>query len=671
MDKYIGEMLDSRYEILEVIGVGGMAVVYKALCHRLNRFVAVKILKDEFARDAEFRRRFHAESQAVAMLSHPNIVAVYDVSRSTEVEYIVMELIEGITLKQYIQRRGTLAWREALHFTTQIVKALGHAHSRGIIHRDIKPHNIMLLRDGSIKVADFGIARLASLQNTLTQDTLGSVHYISPEQARGSHIDARSDLYSVGVVMYEMLTSRVPFEGESAVAVAIQHINSQPKPPRALNPDIPEALEAITMKAMSANLARRYASADDMLRDLEEFRKDPSIAFHYAQGAGDEATRVLSPEARARIEAEAADQNPYAAVAGHEEDEEAEDFRRRRKNSAVTVITGVAAVLLFVFGVTFLVFQILGRESGDPIPDVVVPSLVNEVYAEVIAPANADKYGDVDIQKDDQDEYSDEYAEGVIMKQDLEAGSTVKQGATITVTVSLGSRPMKLPEFANKDYRSVQEELTRLNLTLGSIQWEFSDLVADQVIRTIPPADSDIKEGDTVTLVVSRGTQVSMNQMPNLVGTQADDVERTLARYNLAAGQRTNVDSDRPKGEIIWQSVEVGTEVEDGTRIDYKVSLGPVDTPSPSPSPSPSPTPPPSPSPSPSQAPSTVTKGYRINLPEREGTGTLTITLNGAVYLTESVEFSAGSVERSVTGMPGDEVAIYIDGDLLGTRTLS
>ena len=238
MDQYIGKMLDNRYEILDVIGVGGMAVVYKAYCHRLHRFVAIKILKRDLASDSELRRRFHEEAQAVAMLSHPNIVSVYDVSRGDDLDYIVMELIDGITLKQYMQKKnGSLNWREALYFTTQIVRALGHAHGRGIIHRDIKPQNIMVLRDGSVKVADFGIARVMSAaQNTLTQEALGSVHYISPEQARGSHIDARADIYSVGVVLYEMLTGRLPFDGESPVSVAIQHINATPLSPRELNP---------------------------------------------------------------------------------------------------------------------------------------------------------------------------------------------------------------------------------------------------------------------------------------------------------------------------------------------------------------------------------------------------------------------------------------------------
>ena len=263
-DKYVGKMLDNRYEVLDRIGVGGMAVVYKALDHRLNRYVAVKILKDDYAVDEDFRRRFHTEARAVAMLSHPNIVTVYDVSRTQDVNYILMELIEGITLKQYMQKRGQLSWKEALHFSMQISKALIHAHSRGIIHRDIKPHNIMILKDGSVKVADFGIARLTATPNTLTQQTLGSVHYISPEQAKGSNIDARTDIYSLGVVMYEMLTGRLPFEGENAVSIAIQHISSIPLMPREINPDIPVGMETITMKAMNPDLEKRYQYAEQL-----------------------------------------------------------------------------------------------------------------------------------------------------------------------------------------------------------------------------------------------------------------------------------------------------------------------------------------------------------------------------------------------------------------------
>ena len=304
-DKYVGRILDNRYEILELIGAGGMANVYKARCHRLNRMVAVKILKEDLSGDEEFRRRFRTESQAVAMLSHPNIVSVYDVSHSGNIEYIVMELIEGISLKQYINRKGLLSWKEALHFATLITKALTHAHSRGIIHRDIKPHNIMILKDGSVKVADFGIARLLSVSNTLTQEALGSVHYISPEQAKGGHVDARSDIYSLGVVMYEMLTSRLPFVGDSPVSVAIQHRSAIPLMPRDINPDIPIGLEDITMHAMEPDLSLRFATTDEMLNDLEDFRKNPSIIFNYAlseshnrlsdeeEDLDDEATKVI------------------------------------------------------------------------------------------------------------------------------------------------------------------------------------------------------------------------------------------------------------------------------------------------------------------------------------------------------------------------------------------
>ena len=312
MDNYIGRLLDDRYEILEMIGSGGMAVVYKARCNRLNRLVAIKILKEELSKDEEFRRRFHAESQAVAMMSHPNIVSVYDVSHSENVDYIVMELIDGITLKQYMEQKQVLNWREALHFATQIAKALEHAHSRGIIHRDIKPHNIMVLKDGSVKVADFGIAQMASAQSTLTREALGSVHYISPEQAKGAHVDARTDLYSLGVVMYEMLTGRPPFDGDTPVSVAIQHINAKAIPPRQLNPSIPVGLEQITMHAMTADRDKRYSSATEMLEDLEKFRRDPNMTFDFTapRDGMDFAQLLNTPDRPQRQETERPQRQP-------------------------------------------------------------------------------------------------------------------------------------------------------------------------------------------------------------------------------------------------------------------------------------------------------------------------------------------------------------------------
>ena len=364
MDQYIGKMLDNRYEILELIGSGGMANVYKAKCHRLNRLVAIKILKNELADNTEFRRRFRDESRAVAQLSHANIVSVYDVSTSGDTEYIVMELIDGITLKQYMERRGRMDWREAMHFITQIMRALSHAHSRGIIHRDIKPQNIMVLRDGSVKVADFGIACLENEGQTLTQEALGSVHYISPEQARGDRIDARSDIYSAGVVLYEMLTGRLPFEGDSAVSVAIQHLSSVPLPPRDINPDIPEALELICMKAMSPNADKRYPTADAILEDLERFRKDPDVDLDYiradlCEAADSEPTQPISV-----AEVTAAHGLKKAAAAGKAKsaaDEETEEKKSEKKKMAI--IIGVFAAVLLI---AFLIFQVVGSINKNP-----------------------------------------------------------------------------------------------------------------------------------------------------------------------------------------------------------------------------------------------------------------------------------------------------------------
>ena len=302
-DRNIGRMLDNRYEILKVIGTGGMAVVYQAKCHRLNRMVAIKILKDEFITDEEFRRRFRAEGENVAMLSHPNIVSVYDVSSSDEANFLVMELIEGITLKQYMEKKGVLNWKETLHFAMQIAKALEHAHDKGIVHRDIKPHNVMVLKNGSVKVTDFGIARVMSKSNTLTKEALGSVHYISPEQAKGGWVDNRSDLYSLGVVMYEMLAGRPPYDAESPVAVALQHINGGAAMPSTLNPNIPGGLEQIIMKAMALDAKDRYSSATEMLKDMEEFRKNPAILFNMPADPSEEPTQVLPNPEQIRREA--------------------------------------------------------------------------------------------------------------------------------------------------------------------------------------------------------------------------------------------------------------------------------------------------------------------------------------------------------------------------------
>ena len=421
MNNMIGKMLDNRYELLEVIGSGGMAIVYKAKCHRLNRLVAVKVLKSDLAEDADFRRRFRDESQAVAMLSHPNIVSVYDVSRG-ETEYIVMELIDGITLKQYMEKRGQLNWREALHFITQIMKALAHAHSRGIIHRDIKPQNIMVLRDGSVKVADFGIACLANSANTLTQEALGSVHYMSPEQARGDRTDARSDIYSAGVVLYEMLTGRLPFEGDSAVSVAIQHLSSVPLSPREINPDVPEALELICMKAMASELEKRYASADEMLADLEEFRKNPEVDLDFTI---EDLHRETVDEPTQYIPAVHAVSNRAQPVPEEEDDDDPprkKDLRRVLAIAASAVVAVAIIVLLWraIFSDLF---------DGEQKPtEYVVPYLVGMTIDE--ANENENVKGIFVIEQIGQ-RASSKYAEGQIIEQSPKKGKIVKGNRTI------------------------------------------------------------------------------------------------------------------------------------------------------------------------------------------------------------------------------------------------
>lgn len=593
MDQYIGKLLDNRYELLELIGVGGMARVYKARCHRLNRLVAVKILRDDLAQDAELRRRFHDESQAVAMLSHPNIVAVYDVSRSSDIEYIVMELIDGITLKQYMQKKGNkLNWREALHFITQIVKALGHAHSRGIIHRDIKPHNIMVLRDGSVKVADFGIARVTSGgHSTLTQEALGSVHYISPEQARGSHIDERSDLYSAGVVLYEMITGRLPFEGDTPVSVAIQHINSIPLSPREIDPTIPEALEAITMKAMAPDPDNRYPSADAMLADLEEFRKNPNINFDFSpsefhpeeEDVDRTQIHTVPPRTsagRREIPASKPERQDRRARRIEEEDDDEED---ERHGPNWPVIGAVAAILVFVAALVFIMFSTVFSGSFQPGNTQRVPSVTGRLYSE--ASEDKDLLGDFTLEIV-QEKESDKPA-GTILSQDPTANSavTADTGTVIQVVVSTGqANEVHMPDVTGQDYLSANTQLKNLasenglNLKIDfTTKTEYNDEVEkDYVISTIPAEGEALADGDTVYLVVSLGKDTQPVDMPRLLGETEDMARKILDSVGLDVGSvKHGYSSDYPEGQVCFQSVNEGTKVDQGTAINLIISDGP------------------------------------------------------------------------------------------------
>ena len=566
MDQYIGRMLDDRYEILELIGSGGMANVYKARCHRLNRLVAVKILKSDLAENADFRRRFRDESRAVAQLSHANIVSVYDVSTSGETEYIVMELIDGITLKQYMERRGRMDWRESLHFITQIMRGLSHAHSRGIIHRDIKPQNIMVLRDGSVKVADFGIACLANASQTLTQEALGSVHYISPEQARGDRIDARSDIYSAGVVLYEMLTGRLPFEGDSAVSVAIQHLSSVPLAPRDIDPSIPEPLELICMKAMNSDPDKRYPTADAMLEDLEKFRKDPTVDMDYirkelAEVQPDSEPTMPLPTAQVTTAMKKrADQQRRS--------EPEEEFRFRDKKS-IAIMAGIFAAALVL---VFLLFKLIlgdfgpaGNNKSYEVPDVRGMTVeeaqltdgVKDIFEIVVKGTQR----------------SDTYEPGQIIQQSPEEGRSRKSNFVIEVYVAAEEVKVDMPDVTGKEYRQARIELQELNLDL---QFDFlsqnSDSYAkDMVISTIPAVGEPLKQGQKVTLYVSTGPKTVT--VPTFIGQDIAIAIKNAQDMGLTVGQPLfDPFSAVETGRVTEQSIEADQVVDGGTQIVFTVS---------------------------------------------------------------------------------------------------
>ena len=583
MDQYIGKMLDNRYEILERIGTGGMAIVYKAKCHRLNRLVAIKILKSDLAQNEEFRRRFNAESQAVAQLSHPNIVSVYDVSRGGDMEYIVMELIDGITLKQYMEKRGQLNWRESLHFITQIMRGLSHAHSRGIIHRDIKPQNIMVLRDGSVKVADFGIACLADSAQTLTQEALGSVHYISPEQARGDRPDARSDIYSSGVVLYEMLTGRLPFEGESAVSVAIQHLSSIPLAPREINPDIPEQLELICMKAMAPDLEHRYQSADAMIADLEAFRKNPEVEMKFDLSdlrpeENDEPTRTIRtmPSHTVTIPVHQPERN-------YPRRERDEDEEPRRTGSGKRGVL-VGAVTVAAVAVVIVLFKtILGSFAPAVVDQYQVPDLYNMTIEEAENDPRIE--GVFEIQKVGS-EFSTDVPEGHILRQDPKKEETRKGSQlVIQVWVSAGEETGEVPDLENKseqDARILLEKLNKeynLELTVEAPEElkQFSEEITEgYVIKTEPAQGEILKKGDTVKLILSKGPDIKPVTVLPFVGMSIDSVLSQLESYKLTcdAADVEVVDSDKPGGTIVWQSPASGETVPEWTTIKFRVSAG-------------------------------------------------------------------------------------------------
>ncbi|MDY4143655.1 MAG: protein kinase [Oscillospiraceae bacterium] len=552
-DKYIGRILDDRYEIIELIGSGGMANVYKALCHRLNRYDAVKIMRDETAANTELRRRFCAESQAVAMLSHPNIVSVYDVSHSDDVEYIVMELIEGITLKQYLQKKSVLEPAEVLDFTTQIAKALEHAHSKGIIHRDIKPQNIMLLKDGMIKVADFGIASLESDIEENNGEAVGSVHYIAPEQARGQAPDARSDIYSLGIVMYEMLTGKLPYIGASDVEVAVKHMNTDPVSPRELVPDIPEELERICLKAMNSDMDKRYQTASELLADLEQY-KAQSLAAHVLEDS--EAVLIDS-------------------------DDQLQRRKKSRRSRKIALSSGILAVLLFVIiGFVFLNGYFLKDLFSDPVK-VKVDNFVGRYYEDVINDKDYKKVYDfkVTFKVDLEHEY------GIILSQDPESGrskSVNDKNSKIVVelvcaaeTVDDQKRLLRVPDIVNREREEAISMIQDAGFTYVIEQAPSDSITKGYVISTDPVAGAAADEGSEIKIIISTGPEAVMTKVPQLKGLSKQAAIEKIESSNLSVGNISTADSDLDAGTVIDQNIAAGTQVEEHTKISITISSGP------------------------------------------------------------------------------------------------
>lgn len=616
MDKYVGKRLDGRYEITELIGVGGMANVYKANDILEGTVVAVKILKDEFSKNSEFLRRFKNESKAIALLSHPNIVRVVDVSFGDRIQYIVMEYISGITLKQYIEQQGVLTWKEAVHFTVQVLRALQHAHDNGIVHRDVKPQNIMLLQDGTIKVMDFGIARFARGDSkTMTDKAIGSVHYISPEQARGDEIDEKTDIYSVGVMLFEMLTGQLPFEADNAVSVAIMQMQAPVRKPRDINATIPEGLEEITIRAMQKDPSKRYQSAAEMLRDIDEFKRNPSIVFEYKYFGDDEATKY------------------FDAVSAEKRENAVEDDTKEKKSHMIPILAGVAAAFVLVSVIVCVV--IFGfSDMFEKVPEVETPNLIGQVYEDVI---NDPQYSDIKIEQKNT-EYSDKYEAGYIIDQETKAGIKIKKGATLYVTVSTGLNMTDVPDVTNLSLVEATDMIKKKGLKVENQVNQFDPTVAKGcVIKTNPAAGTQVKANTGVTVYVSMGEDEQPIVVPKLLGMTVSQAQTTLTNLKLKYEVK-EVGSSEPKGTVLSQSVPEGSTVPEASLVVIEVSNG-----------------------IPANRTLTFTANIPSNASEHHHYFTFKILMDGVVKKTEEVNVSATSNYKfTLTGSGTDSHDIRV-----------
>lgn len=586
MDKNIGKKLDNRYELTELIGVGGMADIYKANDIIENKVVAVKILKNEFAKSEDFLRRFRNESKAIALLSHKNIVKIYDVGFTDKIQYIVMEYIDGITLTEYIERQGVLKWRDAVHFTTQILRALQHAHDRGIVHRDIKSQNVMLLADGTIKVMDFGIAHFnRETDKTISEKAIGSVHYISPEQARGEVTDEKSDIYSVGVMLYEMLTGVKPFDGDNPVSIALKHMQTKPKKMTEINSSIPEGLEEITMKAMQKVPAERYQTAGEMIKDIEEFKKNPSIVFEYKYFSTDGSTKYfdkITPETlkeqqthkikkRSFEEGEEED-NSYDDDEPEDDEEYFDDefyYERRRRSPVLPILFALATA--FVIMTAWLIYTVVTTqvegivsEAGE---EVKMPNLVNKTWDEVL-----NEYGDFNLTPTLK--YDSKYEKNVVMHQSVMPGRTIKKNQNVEVTVSNGPKLVEIDDYSGKPIDDVITMLSKQDLKYEIIRQEDDNVQSDCVIKTNPAAREFVQVGTTVTLWVSTGASDETTAVPQLVNLSLASARLRAQEYDILLTELYEPSNDVEEGKVIRQSIDPTTIVEKNTMVEIVISSG-------------------------------------------------------------------------------------------------
>ena len=577
MDNLIGKKLAGLYEVKELIGSGGMANVYKAVMLGRNgpvpagTVVAVKVLRQEYTHDPELVRRFKNESKAISLLNHPNIVKVYDVSVNDQLQYIVMEYVDGMTLREYLNERGgKLTSRETVHFISQILKALEHAHANGVVHRDIKPQNIMLLDNGQLRMMDFGIARISRAENQLLSGkAMGSVHYISPEQAKGDETDCTSDIYSVGVMMYEMLSGQLPFDAEDAVEVAIKQISDQPKSLHEIAPQVPAALVEITEKAMAKLPQNRYASAREMLDALDTYVQNPSVMFEYQYITEDAPEKVVKRTMNQNKAARQNHPNESAAPRGKK-------AKRKRRTIFLPVLFGIT--IAFALACLALCWLILNDSSNlmNNKADITLNDYIGMTQEEAQA---TEQVASGQISVTWEQEYNSNYAAGYIYKQSPVSGRTVREGQGVTLTVSLGTQYVTVPDLTNYVQADAEQQLKSLGVSVLVTQAVDTSVASGAVIRTDPAAGTQVESGSTVVVYVSRPQVATTTKVPSLSGMSVDDARTLLVQNHLGLGSQTDQYSDQPVGTVIGQNPAAGSTAKLNGRVNITVSAGPEPAP--------------------------------------------------------------------------------------------